>query len=159
MSSIQRLVFFEPADKTTQPSKGSCSSGSTYAKLGDRRSHKSTCFLETIWLMSLAGIGEMPGPVTNNWCRIGAESNNVESEETSGSAEANEALVLNDTRDWLGGAKVSTKEGKTKAGLPGREDAVSEEECNGRLDPVPKRNDVCGPKAWLSVSEEIATER
>ena len=104
----------------------------------------------------------MPSPVRNNWCRIGAESNDVESEETSGSAEANEALVPNDTSDGLGGAKVATKEETTKAGLPGWEDAVREDKWDGTLDPMPKRDDVCGPKAWVSMSaeeSEIATKR
>lgn len=50
----------------------------------------------------------MPGPMTNDWYRIGAESNDVESEETPGSAEANEALVPDDSSDGLGGAKVAT---------------------------------------------------
>ena len=85
----------------------------------------------------------------------------MESVETTCSAEANEALVQNDTSDWIGGAKVATKEGTTKAGLPGWEDAASKEECDGRLDPMRKRDDVFGPKAWAATSEEeseIATE-
>lgn len=68
----------------------------------------------------------MPGPITNDWCIIGPESNDVESEETTGGAVANEALVLNDASDGLGGAKVVTKEGTTKAGLPAWEDAARE---------------------------------
>ena len=43
----------------------------------------------------------MPGPITNDWCIIGPESNDVESEETTGGAVANEALVLNDASDGL----------------------------------------------------------
>lgn len=85
----------------------------------------------------------------------------MESVKTTCSAEANEALVPNDTSDGIGGAKVATKEGTTKAGLPGWEDAASEDECGGRLDPMPKRDAVCGPKAWAATSEEeseIATE-
>ena len=70
--------------------------------------------------------------------------------ETTCSAEAN-TLVQNDTSDWIGGAKVATKEGTTKAGLPGWEDAASEEECDGRLDAMRKRDDVFGPKEQRNI--------
>ena len=65
--------------------------------------------------------------------------------ETTGSAEANEALVQNDTSNGLGGAKVATKEGTTKPGLPGWEDAAGKDECDGRVDPMPKRGDGVWP--------------
>ena len=88
----------------------------------------------------------MPGPMTNDWWRIGAESNDVEYEETTGSAEANEALVLNNASAGFGGAKVATKVRTTKASLPGWEDATSEQECNGRLDPTPEEMTCAGLK-------------
>lgn len=109
-----------------RPSRSTCGSGSTYARLLDRISHKSTYFPETIWLTSEAGIEGKPGPITNDWCRIGPEGNDVVSKETTGRAEADEVLVLNDTSDALGGAKVATK-GTPKAGIPGLEDAAREE--------------------------------
>lgn len=60
---------------------------------------------------------------------------------------------------WLA---EKSKEGTTIAGLPGWEDAGREDECQGRrLDPKPKRDDVCESKAWLARSKEdseIATE-
>ena len=92
---------------------------------------------------------------------LAAKVRNVESVETTCSAEANEMLVPNDTSDGIGGAKVASKEGTTKAGLPGWEDAASKDKCGRRLDPMPKRDDVFGPKAWAATSEEesvIATE-
>lgn len=104
--------------------------GSTYAGMRDRRSHKSTYFPEAIaiWLTSLAGIEELPDQMTNDWYIIDAENKDVESKETTGSAEADEALVPNDTSDGPGGTKVATKEATTEAGLPDWDDAASEEE-------------------------------
>jgi len=40
-------------------------------------------------------------------------------EKTAGSAEANETLVPNNASEVLGGEKMATKCGTTKAGLPG----------------------------------------
>lgn len=110
---------------------------------GDSRSHKLIYFLETIYLTSLAGIGKLPGP--NDWWRIGTKRDNRDSEEMACKAEANEALVLNNTNQGLGRAKVVTKEWTTKAGLPGWEDVMNREVCCGRLDPTPIRDDICMP--------------
>ena len=127
MSSIRRLVSFGPADKTTRPSK------SNLRFVFDVRwveRQKIAYFPKTIaiWLTSLAGIGELPDQMTNDWYIIGAESKDVESKKTTGSAEADEALVPNDASDGPGGTKAATKEATTEAGLPDWDDAASEEE-------------------------------
>ena len=57
----------------------------------------------------------MPRPMTNDWYRIGAEAKYIGSEETPGSAEANEALVPNDSSNGLGGAKGGDKESNNKS--------------------------------------------
>lgn len=75
-------------------------------------------------------------------------------EETAGSVEANEALVPNNASKGLDGAKVATKEGTTKASLLSWKGAASEEERDGRLDPTPSEDDVCGPKAWAPLNAE-----
>ena len=70
----------------------------------------------------------MPG----HWLKTGTEINDGESEETASCTEANEVLVSSNVIEGLVAAKVVTKEGTTKAGLPGWEDFTSENVCDRR---------------------------
>ena len=70
----------------------------------------------TIWLTSLAGTGEKPGPTTKGWCKIGIWASE---ERPPMLGEAVTAAVLVDSiTAVIGEANVVTKAGTTKLGLP-----------------------------------------
>ena len=70
----------------------------------------------TIWLTSFAGNGEKPGPTTKGCCKTGVWASE-EIPPTLGEAVTAAELVESVTAD-IGEAKVVTKAGTTKSGLP-----------------------------------------
>ena len=87
--------------------------------LTDSKSPKSTYLPATIWLTVFAGIGEKPGPTTNGCWSSGPEGRfaaNVLS--LSGTGTEAPAVIDVLKIGERGVAKVATKDGTVKLGLP-----------------------------------------
>ena len=115
--------------------------------LTDSKSPKSMYLPATIWLTVFAGIGEKPGPTTNGCWSSGPEGRfaaNVLS--LSGTGTEAPAVIDVLKIGERGVAKVATKDGTVKLGLP----CVAEGEdiacCTGKAPPEARKVAVCCDK-------------
>ena len=115
--------------------------------LTDSKSPKSTYLPATIWLTVFAGIGEKPGPTTNG-CWSSGPDGRFAAKVLSLSGTGTEAPAVIDVLKIgeRGVAKVATKDGTIKLGLP----CVAEGEdiacCCGKAPPEAKKVAVCCDK-------------
>ena len=115
--------------------------------LTDSKSPKSTYLPATIWLTVFAGIGEKPGPTTNG-CWSSGPDGRFAAKVLSLSGTRTEAPAVIDVLKIgeRGVAKVATKDGAVKLGLP----CVAEDDdiacCSGKASPEAKKVAVCCDK-------------
>ena len=115
--------------------------------LTDSKSPKSTYLPATIWLTVFAGIGEKPGPTTNG-CWSSGPDGRFAAKVLSLSGTGTEAPAVIDVLKIgeRGVAKVATKDGTVKLGLP----CVAEGEdiacCSGKAPPEARKVAVCCDK-------------
>ena len=115
--------------------------------LTDSKSPKSTYLPATIWVTVFAGIGEKLGPTTNG-CWSSGPNGRLAAKELLLSGTGTEAPAVVDVLKigQRGVAKVATKDGTVKLGLP----CVAEGEdiacCSGKAPPEAKKVAVCCDK-------------